>query len=271
MGKVLGLDFDICKQFGPSVALVYNELQFWGTKKSARKDGWIYKSYDEMTERIPLSERTIRSAYKTLGGAGLIETKVMMLDGKPTLHYQLCRNESANIAETIESANIAETIYTVTNHKTNNMVETKNGPITKQEFLSKLISLVNKKEKGTEDRLRLLNARLKEYTAEEIWFAGVALTKSDWHKANGQMSIDNLLRPSKFGRWYAASTGNAPKSTASDGSVMEAATDEEFWADMDRMKEEQRIQDERNKEMIEATKGMVLNPETGEYEEKAEK
>lgn len=68
--------------------------------------------------------------------------------------------------------------------------------------LESIIALVNPKEKPTEDRQRLLNARLKEYSFGEIENAARAFSKSEWHRENGQMSIDNLLRPSKFGRWY---------------------------------------------------------------------
>ena len=72
-------------------------------------------------------------------------------------------------------------------------------------FLSQLIEIVNPREKVTESRLRDLRGRLKEYGREEIVAAAVAFSKSEWHIDNKQMSIDNLLRPSKFGRWYAQS------------------------------------------------------------------
>ena len=75
-----------------------------------------------------------------------------------------------------------------------------------QLLLNTLISIINPKEKATADRLRKLNARRKEYTDEEITNAAKAFSQSEWHRENKQMSIDNLLAPSKFGRWYAAST-----------------------------------------------------------------
>lgn len=72
-------------------------------------------------------------------------------------------------------------------------------------LLKHIIEIINKREKSTPDRLRKLNARLKEYTEEEIIAAAKAFSKSEWHRENKQMSVDNLLAPSKFGRWYAAS------------------------------------------------------------------
>lgn len=93
----------------------------------------------------------------------------------------------------------------------------------KKEQLEQLIVIVNPREKATPDRLRMLNGRLKDgYTLEEITESAIAFSKSQWHKENGQMSIDNLLRPSKFGRWYAnrvigsAATYNSKKSETED-------------------------------------------------------
>lgn len=75
----------------------------------------------------------------------------------------------------------------------------------KEELLEDLIAIINPREKVTKDRLRVLNGRLKDgYTPEDIMESAIAFSKSQWHKDNGQMSIDNLLRPSKFGRWYAS-------------------------------------------------------------------
>lgn len=70
-------------------------------------------------------------------------------------------------------------------------------------LLPQLIEIINPKEKPTADRLRVLNGRLKDYSEDEIIAAAKAFSKSTWHKQNKQMSVDNLIAPSKFGRWYA--------------------------------------------------------------------
>lgn len=70
-------------------------------------------------------------------------------------------------------------------------------------LLPQLIEIINPKEKPTADRLRVLNGRLKDYTEEEIIGSARAFSKSEWHRKNKQMSVDNLIAPSKFGRWYA--------------------------------------------------------------------
>lgn len=69
-------------------------------------------------------------------------------------------------------------------------------------LLESIIKIINPRERVTADRLKNVNARLKEYTAEEITAAAKAFSKSEWHRENNQMNVDNLVRASKFGRWY---------------------------------------------------------------------
>lgn len=69
-------------------------------------------------------------------------------------------------------------------------------------LLDEVIAIVNPREKPTADRLKNVNARLKEYNRDEILAAARAFSKSTWHKENNEMSVDNLIRPSKFGRWF---------------------------------------------------------------------
>lgn len=82
-----------------------------------------------------------------------------------------------------------------------------------RELLKELIEIVNPKEKPIDSRVRILNDRLKDYEFDEIKHSAVVFSTSEWHKQNKQMSIDNLLAPSKFGRWYAQSqeAKNQPK------------------------------------------------------------
>jgi len=71
-----------------------------------------------------------------------------------------------------------------------------------QELLKKLIEIVNPREKPTNDRLRMVRGRLVDYSPEEIIASAKEFAKSQWHIDNGEMSIDNLIRPSKINRWY---------------------------------------------------------------------
>ena len=149
-----------------------------------------------MLKRFPmLTKNTMRRHVAKLVETGYISTKVKQVNGKPTLNYQIEHFLLPKMGKTMEIPKMGKT-YNIETKK-----ETTNSDLV--EKLSQLIALVNPKEKPTADRQRLLNARLKEYSFGEIENAARAFSKSDWHRENGQMSIDNLLRPSKFGRWYA--------------------------------------------------------------------
>lgn len=180
-------------------AMIYDDLVY--AQKVFGK-GYFFRSYEQMLKRFPmLSEQTIRRNVKKLEEQGWLSTKVMKVNGKPTCHYQIGRFLSAKMEETMETTKLADS----------NNIETKKE--TKNDaLLLELISLVNPKEKPTAERARALNARLKDYTADEIRGAARAFSKSDWHRQNKQMSIDNLLAPSKFGRWYAARDTSAAAS-----------------------------------------------------------
>lgn len=265
MGRVVALDFDIAVEHGVNTALVLNELSFWSTKKGSRKDGWIYKTYAEMTERLPLSEQTIRRAYEKLKDAGLIDTKIMRLDGTPVLHYKLVVSETAKLVESKETAKLAESINTV-NNTLNEQSDSENDGTSdvsvganvgavdvpaaddaaeNQRLMEYIISVINPREKVTEPRMRQLRGRLKDgYSRKDIALSAQVLSQSEWHKQNKQMTVDNLLAPSKFGRLF------AQIDTATNGEVQ---TDEERRAaDMKRIQDEQAEQDKRNQAMIDA-------------------
>lgn len=266
MGKSVSLDYDIGLQFGVSAGLVLNELSFWSTKKSSRKDGWIYKTYDEMMERLPLSESTIRRAYKTLKEAGLIETKIMRLNDTPVLHYKMTESESVKLTGTIETVKLTDSINTVSTHKDSNSdsennenssvsfgadVGGVNVPAAADEaaenkrLMEYIISVINPREKPIESRMKMLRGRLKDgYTRKEIALTAQVLAQSQWHKDNKQMTVDNLLAPSKFGRLY------AQIDQTTDGQVM--TDDERRAADRERIRKEQAEQMKRNQAMIDA-------------------
>ncbi len=196
----------IANKLGVNAAILFQELSFWDGK-GERTDGWIYKPYEEMRLRFPyISEFQLRKAWNKLKEVGWIDTKIIKKDGAPTLHYKMLiqlepKSVSEEIKETMETEEIKETsIYTENNH---NRVFSATKKKQVEDLLSSLVAIVNPREKVTESRLRLLNARLKDYTPDEIIASAKAFSKSTWHKENNQMTIDNLLAPSKFGRWYA--------------------------------------------------------------------
>ncbi len=109
-------------------------------------------------------------------------------------------------------------------------------------MLQEIIDIINPKEKVTDSRIRELNGRLADgYTREEVIAAARVFSKSDWHKENNQMTVDNLIRPSKFGRWYSQISQDSPP------------TPEEVSANF---KAESARLDKRNKEFLEGLNGV---------------
>lgn len=210
--------------------MAYVEISTWQETQS------IKATADFMMKRLSWGQNRFYKAKLALVKLGLIidRQNKEQKSGKMMGHYILVRHivnhptsfpeygfDHSMDLETTSTTNLQESTTNQNKSasaRSSKMIKTKHGEITIDEFLVRLISLVNKKEKPTEERLRQLRARLKDYTPAEVWYAAVAFSKSDWHKENNQMSIDNLLRPSKFGRWYIAKETSGKQSTASDGS-----------------------------------------------------
>lgn len=127
----------IARQIGLIPALIFDELSFW-SKKGKRDDGWIYKTTKDLIERLPVQERSVRTAITKLVQEGYVEKRIMKANGAPTMHFRITKRlepvqnrqmKPANIAGTIrqilperetevDSANIAGTINS--NTSTNN-------------------------------------------------------------------------------------------------------------------------------------------------------
>lgn len=196
-------------------AMIYDDLVY--AQKVFGK-GYFFRSYDQMMKRFPMwSESTIRRHVAKLVEAGYITTKVKKVNDKPTCHFQIERFLSVKMTETKETVKMTDSINIETTKKLktdSSFLEDDNSASDGRTgapalpLLEQVIAIVNPKEKATTERLRMLNGRLKDYTADEILGSARALSKSDWHRENKQMSVDNLLAPSKFGRWYAQRTDN---------------------------------------------------------------
>lgn len=241
---VQGYRVPIAKKYGINVAIVYEKVQFWADR-GKRGDGWVYKTYADMEDETALSTKQIGLAYKKLCESGVIETKVMKVGKTPTLHFRLIQKaKSIEIAKRQSPINTEKTTENNNTHDSSNSSDISFGgekEIKKEkeaahdgthancrdcgtnprtDHLNELIQIVNPREKATQERIRMLNARRKDYSFDEIRAAAQAFSKSEWHKENKQMSIDNLLAPSKFGRWYqAGQEGGGENIVTSDGKV----------------------------------------------------
>lgn len=197
----------IAQETSVEAALIYNDLAYFS---GIVKGAWFYRSYEQMLIRLPMmSESTCRRAIKALVDGGWISTKVMKVNGTPTMHFQIDRSLSVKMTETKETVKMTDSINKTIKEtiKSNFVFDGSNNSAqpaaARADLLETIIAIINPKEKVTSDRLAKLNGRLKDYTSDEIIGSARAFSKSQWHRENKQMSVDNLLAPSKFGRWYA--------------------------------------------------------------------
>ena len=167
-------------------ALIYDDLAY--AQKSFGK-GYFYRSDKQMLLRFPIfSKNTIRRHVAKLVDKGWISTKVMMVDGKPILHYQIEQNLIPKMGKTY--------IETKTETKTDANAQS-------------LLALVNE---ITGRQFRTLPARgvkktLDAFTLEEIRGALTALARDPWHQPKlKELSIDYFIRSTTIDRFL----GKAP-------------------------------------------------------------
>jgi len=69
-----------------NAAIYLSQLLWWG-KRKADKDGWFFRTRDQMQERCGLGKQAQRTAEKTLKALGLIKTDKRGMPAKK--HYQI--------------------------------------------------------------------------------------------------------------------------------------------------------------------------------------
>lgn len=193
------LNLGVALDTSVEAALMYNDLAY---AQAAFGEGYFFRSDEQMIKRFPMwSKNTIRRHVALLAERGWISTKVEKVGAAPKLHYQIEKVLLPKMGKSIEIPKMGKSL----------LVTKKETKTDTRSLLSELIILVNPKEKPTADRVRVLNGRLADYTPAEIIAAAKAFSKSEWHRDNHQMKIDNLLAPSKFGRWFDEGQKDAPK------------------------------------------------------------
>ena len=75
-------------RFGAEGAIYLQQLIYW-CDKGTRKDGFIYKSKDEIYEETGITPRVQDRIRRVLVSLGCLETKTLRANGSPTLHYKL--------------------------------------------------------------------------------------------------------------------------------------------------------------------------------------
>lgn len=215
-GQTRSFNLGIAEDTSIEAALIYDDLVY--AEATHGKNKWFFRSYEQLNNRLKLSESTLRRHIKKLVDAGWIDTKVKKVNGTPTIHFFLNRHidrmETVNLTETMETVNLTETIYNrnyITTHKDSDSslsdAATKSAGVvedTSKTLLEECIAILGTKEIVTKARLKKMNGRLADVKgdADQIRRAAVALSKAPWHIENKQVLIDNLIGPDKFGRWH---------------------------------------------------------------------
>lgn len=76
------------ERFGAAGAVYLQQLIYW-CDKGARPDGFVFKSKEEIYEETGVTPREQDRIRLTLTSLGCLETKKLMANGHPTLHYKL--------------------------------------------------------------------------------------------------------------------------------------------------------------------------------------
>lgn len=213
-GVSASFDLGLAREIGIDAAIIYNELLFWSDKGNDIH-GWVYKSYDEMLGKFPLSEYQLRSSYKILKEHGIIETQIKKVNGSPTFHYRLLKEFSFDLvskkfSETMVSEKISETIYnTDNNHNTTDSdslqdeaKESKSFSAVRSKEIFDLICSIVHPDKGvlyTDKRKAMVRNRNRTFMLEDILTAATNLMASSWHTGNNPnnvkyASFDFLMR-----------------------------------------------------------------------------
>lgn len=87
--KVIAVPWDLIHFVGDTKKGVLLAQLIYLSDRGKRKDGYIYKTYDEMTEATGLSEDQIRAYYKEFEQLGIFEKKIIKANAFPTVHFKL--------------------------------------------------------------------------------------------------------------------------------------------------------------------------------------
>ena len=93
---VIGVPNELIPFIGcPKQALVLAEIIYL-SDKGKRKDGFVYKTYDEMFELVGIKEDTLRSYFRKFREMGFFEWKVKKANAVPTVHFKFNFGEFSN-------------------------------------------------------------------------------------------------------------------------------------------------------------------------------
>lgn len=87
--KPIAFHPDLARAFGSvNTALYLQQLMYW-SDKGGREDGYIYKTKDDIEVETCLTVRQQDVIRKDLERRGVLTTKLIKVNGAPTLHYKV--------------------------------------------------------------------------------------------------------------------------------------------------------------------------------------
>lgn len=199
----------LARELSIEAALVFDELSFWSTK-GKRADGRIYKTLDDLAERLPIKPMTMRRSIDKLVEAGYIEKVIKKANGAPTMHFLILKefgivqseqidlskmnsSESAVLNKSITAANTTTHIQ--------DAAPAASLPATEKELLGNLNEVAGRNFRTLP---RGVGKLLKLYSVPEIRQALDALAGDPWHKERlSSLSSDYLLRVNTIERFFA--------------------------------------------------------------------
>lgn len=110
---------------GINEAIYLQQFIYWSNKGS-RKDGYIYKSKEEIEEETCLTRYQQDKVRKNLEELGVLETKVKKANGVPTLHYKVAFGKVRNLLMEKQETSVSEkqeTSVSITENTTENTTE----------------------------------------------------------------------------------------------------------------------------------------------------
>lgn len=201
MGKyIVSYRVEVAKAYGINVAIVYDRVEFW-SDKGQRPDGWVYKSYEDMAEETALSPKQIRLAYNKLIERGVIETKVMKVNDKPTLHFRKLPSESDERA--ISESDEREETRESDEREVSYNIQEQPGTTGSLQKVRELFDLYVGEFGATKTILTIgrtnkLKARLKTYGFDMVAQAIRNTAKSSFHRGdndrNWKADLDFIIR-----------------------------------------------------------------------------
>lgn len=202
----------IAQEISVEAALIYDDLKYAQETFGAGK--WFYRSYEQLMNRLPYSERTLRRHIDKLVEHGWIMKKIKKVNEKPICHYMVTTTlDAVKLTESLDTVNLTETLLY---NNTITSPPAKAGELIKEKFSSKkneeeLLSLVNNITNRTFRTLpRGAVKLLKTFSLEEIRLSLMKLANDPWHKERlKELSSDYLLRTSTIDRFLDDSSVSA--------------------------------------------------------------